>query len=298
MSSLFFNEHVNEFLLSPHLHATSSDSYRYLEELWINSLRSSFLSNHYVDLILFEKQCFFPAVQQGAVDSANLLGLFELMLFRWYSIIANHGGGGPTCAAVDIGANIGFHSLFMAKCFDRVNSFDPDINHKSNFLRVMEMNDVSDKVTLNNMAVTDQVGISRFTRVLDNPTASYVDSLKQGYGPLEYVNVPTVPANAAVDGALLLKIDAEGSEFKILRSLAKSQWEKGLICFFEISSSVNRQPIFDLLSSHGVSLYPQSISWSVASAYTQLPNSWRDGNCMAFMPSDLNNSIYVDFMNT
>jgi len=294
MSLATLAEEVIEFLSSPALHATSSNAYRYLDELWIESLRASFILNRRIDLTLFHKKCIFPAVQQGAVDSANLLSIFELMLFRWYSIVAHHR---PACTAVDIGANIGFHSLFMAKCCDNVMSYDADDQHKSIFLRVMEANNVSRKVLLNNCAVTDTAGIVRFTRVLDNPTASYVDNLKQGYGPLELSDVRSIPAHQAVSGSTLLKIDAEGSEFKILSSIKKFQWLNGLICFFEISSPSNRRPIYDLLSSYGVNLYPQNICWMQASSCADLPCTWRDGNCMAFLPSEINMCIYHDFMN-
>jgi hypothetical protein len=115
---------------------------------------------------------------------------------------------------------------------------------------------------------------------------------------LEYVNVPTVSANEAVGGSLLLKIDAEGSELKILSGLSGSHWVNGLICFFEISSPANRQPIYDFLTSQGISLHPQKNCWNPAKAFSDLPGSWREGNCMAFLPTELNKSIHCEFMNT
>lgn len=292
LSSSLLQE-VQDFLASPSLHAKSSSEYKQLENLWIPQLRQSFVENQNLKLVLFGKSCIFPFIKQGQVDSADLLGLFELMLFRWYSIVAYHH---TSATSVDIGANIGFHTLFMANCFNKVNSFDPDAQHAVTFTNIMKANNVSGKVTLSNTAVADSMGQAQFTRVLNNTTASYIDNLKTGYGPLEHFKVSTIAGKEAAMGAIALKIDAEGAEFKILRSININQWEQGLICFFEVSRPENRKPIFDLLSDIGVGIYPQSCCWSLAKFFSDLPSTWRDGNCAAFIQTQKNQSIYSDFM--
>lgn len=285
---------VQIFLDTPIQHNTTNKGYITLEDEWISFLRNSFQSDGSYTLDIFGQLCRFQYVKQGAVDTANLLGLFEIMLFKWYYVISKFI---PKCKAIDIGSNIGVHSLFLAKLFDSVDAYDPDQNHRQAFEQLLSLNNVLNKVSLHNLAVTSHGNGVTFTRVLGNPTASYVDGLKTGYGPLQELEVSSINADEAVGNCRLCKIDAEGAELQILTSISSKKWDQGLICFFEISTAENREPIFDYLRNIGVSIYTQLICWNEATSFNDLPSTWRDGNCAAFIKSDLNTRIYNEFMN-
>ena len=66
----------------------------------------------------------FPYFKMGAVDSLNLFDLDELILFSFYLINRNR-----YKKVMDIGANIGLHSIFLNKCGFDVFTFEPDSQH-------------------------------------------------------------------------------------------------------------------------------------------------------------------------
>ena len=174
----------------------------------------------------------FPRVQQGKVDSCNLLGLFELLLFKWYAAFEdNHD---DYVVGIDIGSNIGFHSAVMAKYFKKVIAYDPETNHEEAFRRTIGLSQEFSEVILNHKAVSDYNGIVDFTRVKDNTTASYIGDFKEGYGELESLTVPVVKASSILFPKSVVKIDAEGAETSILSDIPVDTWKTGIVAFFEL----------------------------------------------------------------
>src|SRR5258708_2926961 len=62
-----------------------------------------------------------PYTKMGAIDSVDLFGLDELIIFSFYR--ANRA---RYRRVLDIGANLGLHSIVMARCGFQVKAFEPD----------------------------------------------------------------------------------------------------------------------------------------------------------------------------
>ena len=66
----------------------------------------------------------FPYFKMGAIDSVNLFALDELIMFSFYWINRSR-----YSRVLDIGANIGLHSIIMNFCGFQVRAFEPDPFH-------------------------------------------------------------------------------------------------------------------------------------------------------------------------
>ena len=155
-----------------------------------------------------------PMFNMGNCDSSNLFDLDEIILFSFYTH-NNH----RYKNAVDIGANIGIHSVVMSKCGFNVSSYEPDPIH---------YNELNQNIIRNNChnidshlkAVSNQNGILKFIRILNNTTGSHIQGSKDNvYGPTETFEVDVIESNQVIDGVDLVKIDAEGHEDVILNNI-------------------------------------------------------------------------------
>src|SRR6516164_11427791 len=66
----------------------------------------------------------FPYFAMGAVDSLSLFDLDELILFSFY-----WHNCGRYRRALDVGANIGLHSIILSRCGFEVLCYEPDPHH-------------------------------------------------------------------------------------------------------------------------------------------------------------------------
>ena len=66
----------------------------------------------------------FPFFEMGTVNSKALFGLDELILFAYY-----YANRKRYRKALDLGANIGLHTLVMKKLGFMVTSYEPDLTH-------------------------------------------------------------------------------------------------------------------------------------------------------------------------
>ena len=71
-----------------------------------------------------------PYQKMGAIDSIDLFGLDELLIFAFY-----YRNRGRYSRAADIGANIGLHSIVLSMCGCEVEAYEPDPAHCEKLLR-------------------------------------------------------------------------------------------------------------------------------------------------------------------
>src|SRR5882724_2509552 len=114
-----------------------------------------------------------PYYKMGAVDSLDLFGLDELIIFSFYWANRHR-----YRRAADIGANLGLHSILMGKCGWQVTAYEPDPNHAALLRRNLGLNG-STTVELVEAAVSDKPGTLEFVRVLGNTTSSHLAGAKQ-----------------------------------------------------------------------------------------------------------------------
>ena len=137
----------------------------------------------------------FPYVKMGNIDSLHLFGDTELMLFALYLHNRNRWRN-----VLDVGANLGLHSILMAKLGWVVRAFEPDFEHFERLQRNLEANGC--KTVMTQMAAVHTAdGTADFIRVLNNLTGSHLEGYKNSYGPKQRVLMPTVDCRKLWDWA-------------------------------------------------------------------------------------------------
>lgn len=214
----------------------------------------------------------FPYTKMGKIDSLDLFGLDELILFSLYWKNRHR-----FRRAVDIGANLGLHSLIMARCGWKVTAYEPDPRHCSLLRRNLKLNHIR-SVRVQEAAVSNRGGRAEFVRVAGNTTSSHLAGAKSGaYGKLEKFPVRLVAATRAMQGADFVKIDAEGNEAKILLSLPKRIiGQKSFVV--EIGSPSNRDLIWLWAKKNNLSIFSQKRIWTKVRKKTDLPKSYKEGS--------------------
>ncbi len=119
---------------------------------------------------------------------------------------------------LDIGANIGNHSVYFAKKIEaaRVYSFEPIRENYENLRRNIDINNLGDKVYLRKVALGEKrSGGARISYSENNVGGTRINSSVQDEGA-EFEIVPLDELEFEGNIALI-KIDVEGFEFKVLR---------------------------------------------------------------------------------
>ncbi|HWB11905.1 MAG TPA: FkbM family methyltransferase [Pirellulales bacterium] len=224
----------------------------------------------------------FPYESMGAVDSLNLFDLDELILFSFYWRNRQR-----YRRVADIGANIGLHSIVMARCGFEVRSYEPDPRHFRLLKRNLAANACA-AVTPVNAAVSRESGRMEFVRVLGNTTGSHLAGAKPApYGDLERFPVDVAAFAPVLQWADLVKLDVEGHEAEIILGTTREHW-LATDAVLEIGSEANARAVFDHLWPLGVGMFSQKQGWASVDDRSMMPTSYRDGSlfvtCRTEMP--------------
>jgi hypothetical protein len=114
----------------------------------------------------------FPYFKMGATDSISLFDLDELIIFSFYWTNRHR-----YRRVLDIGANIGLHSIVLSKCGFEVQAYEPDPKHFEILEKNLAINGCTE-VTAFNRAVSNNAGTAEFVRVLGNTTGSHIAGSK------------------------------------------------------------------------------------------------------------------------
>jgi len=134
------------------------------------------------------------------ITSDNLFDSNEQMIFDFYEANRKR-----YRKVVDVGANIGVHSILMARQGWKVRAYEPDPDHFSRLIENTAAHGVS--VMATQAAVSDEFGVAGFVRVLDNTTGSHLSGDKESYGPRERITVQTVDCRPLFEWADFAKVD-------------------------------------------------------------------------------------------
>lgn len=227
-------------------------------------------------------EILFPFTSFGKTSSISLLNFHELCLFKIYSLISKN-----YSTALDLGANIGLHSIVMSKAgFEKIIAVEADINHFERFDTNLSINNVNN-VDFKNIAVSDKSGFVRFTRVLDNLTGSHIYGSKEKiYGELAEITVESKPITEfLVHGQkTFIKMDIESHESIAISQISKSFWSDIDMCL-EIGNLQNAKNIYDYCKINKLFMFSQKFDWNVIENVEQLPKHWKDGS--VFISSNL-----------
>jgi len=256
----------------PELHAHSSALYQLckatarpaVEQLFSTTERSAQAFGPFGSLSM-------PYTKMGAINSLDLFGLDELIIFAFYN--ANRA---RYSSVLDIGANLGLHSIVMARCGFSVKAFEPDPWHYGLLSDNLAANSAS-TVTPFEEAVSVSDGQARFVRLLGNTTGSHLAGSKNSYGEKELFTVPTRAVQPLFKWADLAKIDAEGHEKELLLTATTEIMQK-MDIIVEIGNAENAKAVFGHFQSIGIGMYAQKLGWSRVRRVTDVPTSHREGS--------------------
>jgi len=213
----------------------------------------------------------FPYTVMGKVDSLDLFGPNELIIFAFYWANRER-----YTRVLDIGANLGLHSILMSKLHWEVKAFEPDPSIYSILETDLKKNKAYG-VQCSRAAVTDRDGEIEFVRVHNNLTGSYVQGSKQGYGPLTSMMVPCVDCRPLFDWAELAKLDVEGHEKTLLKCVTSEHLEDlDFIC--ELRGKETAIQVRNHFIALDAEIYSQKHDWKPARHVEHLPVTHQEGS--------------------
>ena len=127
---------------------------------------------------------------------------------------------------IDVGANIGYYTLLMAKIGAFVHSYEPEPNNFKLLSTNVHQNNFSKYVTLNNKAVSNFNGISKLFLSQNTPGEHKLNYDR--FHNEQFIEVSVTKID--LDRIDFAKIDAEGTELNVLKGM-KTLPEKILIEF-------------------------------------------------------------------
>jgi FkbM family methyltransferase len=216
----------------------------------------------------------FPYFSMGNIDSIKLFGMDEIILFSFY-----YTNCGRYKKVLDLGANIGLHSLVLRLMGFEVESYEPDPIHIQQIKKVLRLNNL-EFTGINEAAVSSEDGELEFLRILGNTTGSHLAGSKPGdpYGEVDRFKVKTVAFNSIMNqGFDLVKMDVEGHEAQLLESLDLSYLQRTDI-MLEVGSTQNAERIFKVMSKTNISMYAQKLNWGAVLSLEDMPTSHREGS--------------------
>ena len=214
----------------------------------------------------------FPYYKMGAIDTLDLFGLDELIIFSFYWTNRER-----YKKSADIGANLGLHSILMGRCGWHVDAYEPDPIHARLLERNLGLNHLNN-VTVHELAVSDAPGELEFIRVLGNTTGSHLAGAKTNpYGDLERFKVKVASIDSIMKEADFVKLDAEGQEKIIILGTNVQHWA-GTDVMAEVGSAENAKAIFEHLTLLGVNLFSQKLGWNRVENIDGMPTSYKEGS--------------------
>jgi FkbM family methyltransferase len=209
----------------------------------------------------------------GSITSAHLFGLDELIIFAWYEINSVR-----YKKTLDLGANIGVHSMLMSKFGFTVTAYEPDPLHVALLNQTMSDNAV-EQFGLRQKAIGIKSEKLNFTRVLGNTTGSHLSGAKADpYGELEVFEVEVDSLREVVQENFdFVKMDVEGYEVKLISTLNSEDFAT-MDIMLEIGTPENAFDIFTELNRLGIHAFSQKINWAEVKNLEDLPTSHREGS--------------------
>lgn len=212
-----------------------------------------------------------PYHRMGNIDSLDLFGVDELIIFAFYEANASR-----YRKVLDLGANIGLHTIVLARAGFEVRSFEPDPVHFDLLSSNLSLNGVLSD--LHQAAISFEAGKGEFVRVLGNTTGSHLAGAKQNpYGELERLSVDIEDAVPHLRWADFAKIDIEGHEAALITHLDPAMW-LDTDAMVEVGTASNAEAIFAHLCSGPVKMYAQKVGWRRVQRLDEMPTSHRDGS--------------------
>jgi FkbM family methyltransferase len=158
----------------------------------------------------------------------------------------------PSDIVFDIGANMGFYTIWMSKFINssgKIHSFEPDSKSYVRLLKNIELNNIQDFVNANRMAVSNNIGMVKFSEGLDGEN-HIINKTENNYEIISCTTIDQYVFDNQIKKIKYIKIDIEGFEYQAL-SGAIQTLTNGVVDIFqiEINSQIHNSatPVNDLL---------------------------------------------------
>ncbi len=184
----------------------------------------------------------FKKINFKTIDLLDLFNINEQLAFNFY--IKNKY---KYKKISDIGANVGVHTVILCKLGYKVTSYEPDPVHFSYLRKNCRLNKI--KPRLVKAGVYDKNSYLNFIRVVDHSPKSHLSVSSKNlnsYGKKIKIKIKVLKLKEVIKNTDLLKIDVEGSEAKMIKSLkTKDDFTSDILV--EISNKNNATLIYNHL---------------------------------------------------
>lgn len=256
-------------------HSPESPLYKLVNELVKSSIGTTGFAKTDSGFVSFGEygDLCFPFYSFGNITSLDLFGLDELILFSFYYCNRSRYSN-----ILDIGGNIGLHSILMSKLGWSVSTYEPDPLHCNILARNIQLNQCTN-ILVHSKAVYNENKAIEFVRVEGNTTGSHIQGMKaMPYGNLSSFAVDCVDINELIRDIDFIKLDAEGAEGKILTGISPSYFDK-IDIMAEISTIDNANIVFEFYNSlNSFNIFSQKTGWQRVNCLEDLPTSHREGS--------------------
>lgn len=229
----------------------------------------------------------FPYLSQGKVDSPHLFGMNELILFSFYEITI----GTKYSKVLDLGANIGLHTILITLLGGKVTAIEPDpttfqiLSENVNFEA-----GANSPILINAAAMTEDVEFVKFYRVLQNRTGSHVvgSRVSLPYGGYEELIVTGKSyLNLLSENYDLVKIDVEGLEAKLICSVDLQNFPSTSY-LVEVGNQNNAKKIWDHIKSCKFNAFSQKNNWNKVYSLSEIPFHHSEGTLFITSDAEMN----------
>lgn len=163
---------------------------------------------------------------------------------------------------IDAGANIGVFTLYAYPIASKIYSIEPSQTHYDTFIKMLEYNEMMDKVVPIRVALANTEGEAEFYHPI-NPTArslsKMVETISKDKEIVNKINMDTLFTQYKIDHVDFLKLDVEGSEFEIIEG---ATFEKvcpkidSLVVEWHAWSQYKPEQLYTALSDYGYKVFP------------------------------------------
>ena len=206
----------------------------------------------------------------GNINSTDLFSANEFIIFYLY-----YKNRKKNIKALDLGANLGLHTIILNKMGYSVTSYEPD----PLIFKRLKKNILENKcknVYPKNLAIFDKSTKLKFTRVINNLTGSHISSEKKSYGKKNHITVKTQDIKLIINNFDLIKMDIESTEAKVITALKKEDF-KNKIFIIEIGNKINAKKIFYFLKKKKINFFSQKNNFKKIKIIKQMPDCHQDG---------------------
>ena len=182
--------------------------------------------------------------------------------------------------ALDIGANLGLHTIILSRLGYNVKSFEADPTTFKKLKINLERN-LCQNYKIYNFAVSDFNGSSKFYQVTDNLTANTLEnSSKKVYGKFKVIKVNVKKITKYLPKSnVLIKLDVEGAEYNILKTIKFSNNYKKKI-FLEVNDNISARKIFNFVKSKNLNCFAEINLWKKVKYLSEMPSNWKHGSIL------------------